>query len=249
MNRAGRFALAGAAATLLGTFGSAAAAQAHISVTPDSAPQGGDARISFVVPNESDTASTTKLDFQFPVDHPIPSVKVLPLAGWTVKVITAKLPQPVTTDDGTVTEAVTEIVWIASSTTTGIQPGQFQDFTVALGGLPKVDSIPFKAVQSYSDGTTSSWIDLPVTGQPEPEHPAPILKLTPGSLEKGADQATADKAGSGKSGILASATPASAAKATDSGGSALFVAIIGALLGLAGLVLGGIAFARSRSAS
>ena len=235
MKRTGRLVLAGAVAALLGAFGFAAAAQAHIAVTPDSAPQGGDAHVTFVVPNESDTASTTKVDFQFPTDHPIPSVKVLPLVGWTVKVTSGKLPQPITTDDGTVTEAVTEIVWTANSAATGIQPGQFQDFTVALGGLPKVASIPFKTVQTYSDGTSASWIDIPAAGQAEPAHPAPVLKLTAESADKAAVKASGPAVAVAKVG-----------SGGTSAGTALTVAIIGALLGLAGLVLGGLAVGRSR---
>ena len=35
----------------------------------------------------------------------------------------------------------------------------------------------FKALQTYSDGEISRWIDEPVEGGEEPEHPAPVLKL------------------------------------------------------------------------
>ena len=39
-------------------------------------------------------------------------------------------------------------------------------------------SLEFKAIQTYSDGTSVSWIEDTVKGAPAPEHPAPILKLT-----------------------------------------------------------------------
>ena len=38
--------------------------------------------------------------------------------------------------------------------------------------------LTFKAIQTYSDGTTVRWIQQTVKGAPEPEHPAPTLSLT-----------------------------------------------------------------------
>ncbi len=36
----------------------------------------------------------------------------------------------------------------------------------------------FKAIQTYSDGTTVSWIETPAPGSTaEPDHPAPTLSL------------------------------------------------------------------------
>jgi len=49
------------------TFGWAAVASAHVTVSPSSLPQGtGDAILTFRVPNESATASVTGLKIQFP---------------------------------------------------------------------------------------------------------------------------------------------------------------------------------------
>jgi len=63
-------------------------ASAHVTVSPQSAPADGYVQLSFNVPSESDTASTTKLDVQFPTADPIASVAVQPKAGWTYEVRT-----------------------------------------------------------------------------------------------------------------------------------------------------------------
>src|SRR5213076_2572230 len=52
----------------------AAPALAHVSVESTDATQGGIGAITFRVPTESDTASTTKVTVQLPTDSPIASV-------------------------------------------------------------------------------------------------------------------------------------------------------------------------------
>jgi uncharacterized protein YcnI len=95
--------------------------------------------------------------------------------GWSISVKTIKLAKPVTTDDGTFTQAVSEVTWSGGK----IAPGQFQDFSVSADPLPTgIRSLPFKAIQTYSNGDVVRWIDLPQPGQPPPDHPAPLLKLT-----------------------------------------------------------------------
>jgi uncharacterized protein YcnI len=235
MRRTTRGALVVGAVSLLGVLATASAAQAHVTVNPNEASQGGYTRIAFRVPTESDTTSTTKLEVDLPTDQPIASVAIQPVPGWTGTLVKTKLPKPITNDDGEVTQAVTQITWTANSADTAIKPGQFQEFPVSLGPLPKTGSITFKALQTYSDGSIVRWIDLVTPGQAEPDHPAPVLTLTPAS-----DDSVAG---------VSSAAPADQAGAPEHGSSdtaALTVAIIGAALGLVGLVLGGMAFARTR---
>lgn len=154
-------------------------ALAHVTVNPDTAAGGGYTKISFRVPTESDTASTTRLQVYFPADHPFGSVSVQPVPGWSAKVVDERLKKPITTDDDQVTQAVSRIIWTATSRATAIRPGQFQEFSVSLGPLPDSGSIVFKVLQTYSDGKVARWIDPTTPGQGEPEHPAPTLTLTP----------------------------------------------------------------------
>jgi uncharacterized protein YcnI len=154
-------------------------AGAHVIVQPKSLPKGStDVVFSFSTPNETtDNANVTSLEVDFPSKHPLLSAYAQTKAGWTAVVTTATLPKPITTDDGTITEAVSKITWTA--TAGGIPPSQFDLFTVSAGQLPSnTNKLEFKALQGYSDGTTVSWIEDEVKGAPAPEHPAPVLTLT-----------------------------------------------------------------------
>ena len=208
------------------------AAAAHVTVNPNTATQGGYTKVSFRVPNEKDDANTVKLEIAIPTDKPIASVSIKPVPGWTAVTETSKLATPVKTDDGEITEGVSKITW-TSDPASVIKPHQFQEFDVSLGPLPAADQIVFKALQTYSDGEVVRWIDEPAAGT-EAEHPAPVLKLA--------------KAGA------AASTPASAGAAQDAGatmndddsdGTAITLAAVGLLLGLAGLVTGVLAYRRA----
>ncbi len=155
-------------------------AAAHVTITPSSAPKGGEAVLSFNVPNEEPNANTVKLEVLFPTKNPIPSVSTQPMYGWTVAAETTTLAKPVQTDDGEVTQAVSKLTWTA--TNGGLQPGEFDLFTISAGPLPtKTNKLTFKVVQTYSNGDVVSWIQQTVKGTPEPEHPAPTLTLTKAS--------------------------------------------------------------------
>ncbi|GAB2990988.1 YcnI family copper-binding membrane protein [Nocardioides montaniterrae] len=188
--------LAGTATLALVTIGSPALA--HVTVNPDTAEGGGYDKLTFRVPTESATASTTKVQVFLPADHPFGSVSVQPVAGWTYKVAEKKLATPLTTDDGQVTQAVSQITWTAASKASAIKPGQFQEFGLSLGPLPDSGSLIFKALQTYSDGKVVRWIEPQVEGAAEPEHPAPTLTITSGA--DGSGTSTADSGGDSRSG-------------------------------------------------
>src|ERR1700761_6031152 len=99
---------------------------AHVTVDAPGATQGGsDQIITFRVPTESDTASTTELKVALPTDTPIASVLVQPVPGWSFTETSTKLAHPIVTDDGDITEAVSEIDWKADSSASYIAPEQF----------------------------------------------------------------------------------------------------------------------------
>lgn len=169
-------ALAILAATGTALVALATPALAHITVTPGTAQAGSAAELTFRVPNEEAKASVTKLQMQVPVGHPIAQLLVKPVPGWTITIKSVTLARPVTTDDGSFSTAVSEVTWAGGA----IAPGQFQDFSVSADPLPDgVTSVAFKVIQTYSNGDIVRWIDLPQAGQPAPDHPAPILALTP----------------------------------------------------------------------
>lgn len=193
----GALALAGGA-LLLGS----GVASAHVVVSAASTAPGAYTVLTFRVPTESAKASTTKLTVDLPTDTPLASVRFAPVPGWTATATQTTLPKPVTTDDATITEAVTQVAWTADSTADGVPPNAFQQFQLSVGPLPSSGTLRFRAIQGYSDGTTVTWADPPNADGSEPEHPAPTL--------------TIGSAGAASTGPMSSAssTPDAAAAAT-----------------------------------
>ncbi|MGV9905957.1 YcnI family copper-binding membrane protein [Streptomyces sp. NPDC003388] len=235
---ANRFALrrAGAVVVLsgLGVLAAAGVASAHVTVHPESYAKGAtDGVLTFRVPNEEDTASTSKVQVFLPTDHPVLGVLVHPQDGWKPKVTTTKLRTPVKTDDGTITEAVSQITWTGGK----IGAGEYEDFDVAFGQLPdNTGQLTFKTLQTYSDGKVARWIEAPSGGE-EAENPAPTLKLTEGGGEAPAPAA----AKGGDTGT------ASTAAADGSDGTARGLAVGGLVVGVLGLAAAVFAIVRGRS--
>ncbi|GAB3970824.1 YcnI family protein [Plantactinospora veratri] len=234
--RAARAAALVLGAAVLGVFGVASSASAHVTVNPREATQGGYGRVAFRVPTESDTASTVKLEVTFPEDAPLASVSTMPVPGWTVAVEKRKVDPPVEVHGSQVGEVVSKITWTAAANA-GIKPGEFHEFPVSMGPLPEVKQLVFRVLQHYSDGNTARWIEPPAADGTEPENdPAPVLKLLPA-----AGNGTPASAGP----AVVQQQPASSNE-DDGDPAALGLAIAGLVAGLAGLALGGLAFARTR---
>jgi uncharacterized protein YcnI len=211
-------------ATSAGVLLCAIPALAHITVTPSSAQAGSAAELTFRVPDEEAKADTVKVDVQIPTDHPIAQLLVKPVQGWTVSVKTITLAKPLVTDDGSFSQAVSEVIWSGGQ----IAPGQFQDFSVSADPLPEgISSLTFKAIQTYSNGDIVRWIDVSQPGTPEPDHPAPVLTLTSGTAE-----------------VPPAATSGSAA----SDGMVLGIAVGGLVIGLLGLAVATLSWRRGRAA-
>ncbi len=178
-------ALAGAAAMLAGS----GMASAHVTISPASAPRGTDDLVLvFRVPNEQPHANVVGLRVLIPTDHPIAQLSPESTPGWTVTTKSKLLAHPVKTDDGTFTTAVSEIDWTGGS----IPPGQFGQFSVLAQGLPDdIGQLAFNTLQVYSNGQTVAWIEQASKGNPDPQHPAPILTLTAtGSAPAGSSATT-----------------------------------------------------------
>ncbi|MFG1695360.1 YcnI family protein [Nonomuraea sp. NPDC049309] len=223
-----------AATTAALTTALALPAMAHVTIQPGSAEQGGFTKVAFRVPNERDNASTTRIEVSFPTDHPLAFVSVKPVPGWKVEVTEGTLPKPVTTEYGELKEAVTKVVWSGGK----VEPGQFQEFEVSMGQLPKdVDSLMFPTKQTYSNGEVVDWSEAPKADGSEPEHPAPLLKLVP-AAEEGDAATTAATAQAGSSpsvAPVAAGEPASDTTARLLGGAGLLVGAVGVVVGVLGL--------------
>jgi periplasmic copper chaperone A len=209
----------------------AAPAAAHVKVSGTDATQGGWGVLTFRVPTESATASTTDLLVTLPDDHPIISVATQQKPGWTATVNKKTLATPQKDDDGnTVSEYIASVEWKAASPQAAIPPGQFDTFSISAGPLPKEASLSLPAAQTYSDGTVVNWNEKAAAGQAEPEHPAPTLTLAAGKESKDSMPGMGDSP--------AAAAPAAASNTPAwPGVTALVVSVVALLLGIANLAL------------
>ncbi|NGO42075.1 YcnI family copper-binding membrane protein [Streptomyces ureilyticus] len=248
--KASRIAAAGAVAASA-VFVLSAPAFAHVSVTPEgTAAKGGYATVNFKVPNERDNASTTKLEVNFPTEHPLASVMPAPVDGWKVEVTKSKLAKPVELHGEKIDEAVSKVTWTADGK--GIEPGYFQKFPLSIGALPEnTDELVFKALQTYSNKEVVRWIEVPQEGQEEPESPAPVLALS--AAEDGHHGSAASDSGSGDAEDAEAASnetteDAAAASSDTSDTTARVLGIVGIVVGAAGVAYGVLAGRRRSDA-
>lgn len=205
----------------------AAPAYAHVSVSSDDASQGGFGIATFSVPNESDTAATTKVEVTLPTDTPFASVSAQAKPGWTIDATTEKLDEPVTNGEFEVTEVTTTLTWTAAGD--GIAPGEFDTFGLSGGPFPSADELMLPVIQTYDDGEVAAW-DQEQTGDTEPEMPAPVLALSTSSGD-------VDHHGSDAEASTTDDTQAVSAASSDSGGIALTIAIAAAVVAAAALLV------------
>jgi periplasmic copper chaperone A len=215
-----------AAAVAMFVAAGAGIASAHVTVRSPDASAGGFGVVVFTVPNESDSASTTRVRIQIPESTPLASVSVEEVPGWTVTITQTTLKKPLKTDDGDTVTTATSVIDFEAAKGGGIPPGQFQEFRLSGGPFPDGATMTFNVVQTYSDGTEAAWIEPTVEGQPEPQHPAPVLKLT-----------------SAASSDTGSAPAATTTTSSSSGTSwpawlALGIAVVALLIALAGVLAG-----------
>ncbi|HEY2216279.1 MAG TPA: DUF1775 domain-containing protein, partial [Solirubrobacteraceae bacterium] len=87
-----------AAMLVTGALLAPAAAQAHISLHPNTIPAGAFATLDVRVPGEAEGAYVKKIDMLFPQGFTGVDYENVP--GWSVKVIESKLAKPIQGDDG-----------------------------------------------------------------------------------------------------------------------------------------------------
>lgn len=204
-------------------------AGAHVEVEPSTATKGSDAVLAFIVPNEMEDATTTKVVVQFPTDHPIAEALVEAIPGWTAEATRFKVTTPIEADDGPVTSAIKDVTWTATGA--GIAAEHFQEFRVSVGLPDDADSLAFPTVQTYSDGSTVNWVQVAPAGGPEPDDPEPVLTLTAGDSDHGSTTGTP------------AATTAVKKSDVD---NAKTLAIVGVVVGALGLLAGAGGLARGR---
>ncbi|MDZ7933034.1 YcnI family protein [Rhodococcus sp. NPDC076796] len=188
----------------------AGAASAHVVVSAPDAAQGGYSVLTFRVPTESDTASTSSVKVTLPG---LNSARTQPVPGWT------------STVEKDSADLAVSVTWTANPGSE-VGPGQFQQFLLSAGPLPEQESVSFPATQTYTDGEVVNW-DEPMTEDgSEPELPAPTLTLA---------AASSDAHGSAHTETTATAE---ASQTSSEDNTARWLAGVGLVLGAVGAGLG-----------
>ena len=196
------------------------AASAHVHVDPSSATPGASALLTFSVPNESDSATTTAVRITLP--EGLGDVTAQPVDGWREQVVTS----------GGRDAAVRFI-----ATGDGVGDGQTQSFVLRIATVPDTGQVVMPVAQTYSDGRVVRWDDpTPASGE-EPEHPAPTLYVNdPVPAEHGEDEA-APAASASPTTETTTAQTASDASALPLGLSAAALVVALGALGVAAAAL------------
>jgi uncharacterized protein YcnI len=211
--------------------GAPLAASAHVSVTPDSAPAGQTAQLTFSVGHGCDGSATTGLTFTIPDE--IISVTPTVNPNWDVTKTNVDLAEPVTDAHGnSLAQRVGEVVYSAHQP---LADGYRDTVTLQLT-LPEDtagETLAFPVVQTCEVGQTE-WTEIAADGEDPHELDAPAPTVT--VLEASA----ADSASAGHPAAADTADTAAAAPA-ESDALARILGLGGLLVGAIGVVLAVIA--------
>jgi len=210
-----------------------AAAQAHISLHPNTIPAGAFATLDVRVPGEQEGAHVTKVDVLFPPGFTGVDFENVP--GWSTKIIEAKLAKPIVEGGETIDTQVSQIVWTWMGPLGKVENGQFIDFPLSLA-IPSAAAgraLEFRTVQSYSNGAVVHWISPSLTA----EHPSPRINVTAkgGLVEEVAGDEAGPQAGQ-TPGVASSGSSTPPAAGRSSSSSSEGLAIAGLIVGAIGLV-------------
>jgi uncharacterized protein YcnI len=217
-------------------------ASAHVTVSASSTAAGSYSVLTFQVPHGCDGSATTKLSIKLPDDV----VEATPTRNpfYDVEKVTKKLDTPITAEDGDqITEKVDQIVYTAK---TPLPDGERDAFEVELQ-IPEGDAgktLVFPAVQTCEKGETA-WTEVPAEGAAEDsvEHPAPAFEVT---AAEGAVVTPSSSPSSTPPATTTTGSPTATAAGDDSDDGGNTLGVIGLIAGLLGLVVGGVALARTR---
>jgi periplasmic copper chaperone A len=221
-----------------------ALAQAHISLHPNTIPEGAFVTLNVRVPGEEEGAYAYKVDTLMPEGFTDVDTQNLP--GWSVKKVIKKLSTPIQTSGGPVDEEISEIIWTGDRSKLGrLENGAFIQFPLSIA-MPEGhsgQSLVFKTLEYYSNGKVIHWI-----GPPTAAYPAPTINIT---AKGGVIQEVAGGEAGPTPGEVPStdATTAAASSAKASSGASEGLAVTALIVGILGLLagLGAIVSVRRRS--
>ena len=155
-----------------------APAWAHVVVSPEEVAAGDYATLTVSVPTEKEVP-TTKIRVEVPEGFLLSGVQ--PVPGWEYAF----------EEDGGLITAVT---WSGGE----IGPREFQQFLVQAQAPEEPGEYPWRAIQTYGDGSVVEW-----TGPPDAEEPASVVEVVPGGTDGHGSEAA--EVPSGREGTVAGA--------------------------------------------
>lgn len=203
-----------------------AAAAAHITATPSTAPADAYTTLDFEVPHGCEESPTRQVLVQIPENVPQATPEVHP--GWSLE--TREGPkEEVELHGETITRGVSEVIWTAEGEP--LPPHYLDRFAISVKLPPaEGETVYFPTVQRCEKGETA-WIEIPAEGESaeELEEPAPAVTLTAAVGDRAAtEDATAGQAATEPS--------------DDGDGVAIAALVVGGL----GLAVGGASLLRNR---
>jgi uncharacterized protein YcnI len=162
---------------VLATMALATPAAADVTVTPPTGTQGGALKLVFRVSEERAPAYTTKIDLELPQELPVAEVYPMNVPHWAPRITVRTLDKAVEAIHGVqTTEVASKITWTRAAKAPA-KPSVPVEVVVALGPLPRADTMAFAVIQTYSDGKVVRWADQP--GASPAANPAPTISLRP----------------------------------------------------------------------
>ncbi|WP_315914046.1 YcnI family protein [Arthrobacter sp. lap29] len=207
-------------------------ASAHVSATPTETAAGSYSLVTFSVGHGCDGSPTTALTITLPDELNSATPTVNP--NWTISTTSEKLDTPRTLANGSkISERMASITYTAK---TPLVDHERDTFTLSVQ-LPDAvgTTLHFPTLQKCEVGQTD-WKEIPAAGADHDsvDAPAPELTVTAAVAE-----------GDGHGAPAADAAPGAAASVQKSDAGTAWPAWLGLGAGLAGLVLGGLAFLRT----
>lgn len=139
----------------------AAPAFAHVTIQPSEAPVGAFFKFAIRVPNESDVPNS-KVVVTFPEN--LIFVSFQPKEGWTRKVTTKTLDEPIEASGAAIDEVVDTVTWSGGA----INPGEFDEFYFSAKVPDEPGELEFSAEETYDDGEVVTW-----SGPEDSDNPSP----------------------------------------------------------------------------
>lgn len=227
-----------AAAATIGLLGvGAAAASAHVHVTPDSTAAGASSLLTFDFSHGCESAPTTEIAISLPeqIDDATPTAH----PGWDVEKVEETLETPKKLENGTtITKRVSEIVYTAKEP---LADGVRDAFHIQVQ-LPAAEgeTLAFPVLQTCTEGSTN-WAQIAEAGQDshDLESPAPSFAVT-------AAEATGHGTAEGSADTEQASSTSAAGTGGNNDGGAGTAGWVGLGAGLLGLLAGGAALVRTR---